>query len=399
MATESKLFTAVADPGPLTASPRLKRFAMGMAAAGFLLFVLALATSPQRAWAAFLVNYFFFLCIGLGGLFFAALQYVTGAFWSVPMRRLAEGFAAYLPIATALLLVLLAGVHELYGWTDHEKFHFGPSKAAYLSVPFFAVRLVLYLGLWMLFGWLIIGNSIRQDRVRDPKLTLRNARLSAAFLVLFGITFYLASVDLLMSLEPKWFSTMFGVYAFAGLFLSTLATLALVTLAMRQHTALGELIQPFHVRDIGTFLMAYSCFMMYVGFSQFMLIWYANLPFEAFFMIKRTENGWQYFLAALPVLKWALPFFVLMPDAFRGNPTVLRLIATAILVGQWMDLFWIVYPTFYPHPIAPTWIELGTFLGFAGLFGLAVLTFYSRFSTVAVGDPKLLYSLNGGYLK
>nr|BCX00236.1 MAG: membrane protein [Bacteroidota bacterium] len=399
MAMEQKVFTAVADPGPLAVSDRLRRFVLGITTVGFVLFLLGLALNAQRAWAAFLVNYFFFLSIGVGGIFFAALHYVSGAFWSTPVRRLAEGFAAYLPIAAALLLALLAGLGQLYGWTDHDRFHFGPSKAAYLSTPFFMGRLLFYLGLWMLFGWLIIGNSVRQDRLRDPELTRRNARLSAAFLVLFGITFYLASVDLLMSLEPTWFSTMFGVYTFAGLFLSTMATLALITLTVRRHTALGEIIQDFHVRDIGTWLMAFSCFMMYIGFSQFMLIWYANLPLEAFFMIKRTENGWQYLLAALPVLKWVLPFIVLMPDAFRGHPKVLRAVAVGVLLGQWLDLFWIVYPSFYEHPVVPTWIELGTFLGFAGLFGLALLNFYGRFSMLAVGDPKLLYSLNGGYLK
>jgi hypothetical protein len=354
-------------------------------------FLIEVRTDPTRAYAAFLIGFWYFMGLGLAGTFFTALHYLVGATWSVVVRRVAEAFSSFLPIALLLLLVVLLGIPHLYVWSAPTGGEAGQTadltKGGYLSTPFFTLRNVVILVLWSLFSWYFIRNSLKQDRAPDPKLVKSSTKASAAFILLFALTVTLAGFDLLMSLEPTWYSTIFGVYCFAGLWQSGLAALAIVVVLLRRQGALQGVISRFHYWDLGKLMFAFSVFWMYIAFSQFMLIWYANLPEEITYMIHRTFTGWGGVGIALGTLRFVIPFFVLMPQKWKENEMVLLTVGGGILLGQWIDLYWLVLPAFSPQTVVLGWTEIGITLGFVGLFGWWVLRFLSRHPVAAANDP------------
>lgn len=355
-------------------------------------FLIEVRTDPTRAYAAFLIGFWYFMGLGLAGTFFTALHYIVGATWSVVVRRVAESFSSYLPIALLLLLVVLLGIPHLYVWSapaGGESAHAGAdlTKGGYLSAPFFTLRNVIFLVLWSAFAWYFIRNSLRQDKTPDPKLVKSSVKASAAFILLFALTVTLAGFDLLMSLEPTWYSTIFGVYCFAGLWQSGLAAIAIVMVLLRRQGALQGVLSRFHYWDIGKLMFAFSVFWMYIAFSQFMLIWYANLPEEITYMIHRTFTGWGGVGIALGTLRFVIPFFVLMPQKWKENEMVLLTVGGCILLGQWIDLYWLVLPAFSPQSVVLGWTEIGITLGFVGLFGWWILRFLSKHPVAAANDP------------
>ena len=331
------------DPGPVGLPGGLRMALLVLSILGALGWLMSAAANASQAWQAMLLNYVFFMMLGLGGMVFAAIQHVASARWSVAVRRIAEGMAVFVPVAFVFfLIIVLFGWNSLYGGL-REGIHLSAAKAIYISQGGVIVKGVLFFGAWCAFIYAMMKNSLAQDDTRDAALTRKSVRLSILFLAVFGVSFSLHVVDLLMALEPKWYSTMFGVYCFAGLFLSSMAVVTLIALAMRRSPTIRGKIQHRHLYDLGTWIMAFACFMMYIAFSQYMLIWYANLPEETFYMIARTQNGWEYVTLVLPLLKWIIPFLVLMPQPLR-------------------DWF------YRSHPVLP------------------------------VGDPNLLASINGSYL-
>ena len=362
-----------------------------MMAIGASTFLIEVRSDPTRAYAAFLLGYWYFMALGLSGTFFTALHHLVGATWSVVVRRVAEAFTSYLPIALVLLLVVLLGIPHLYVWSQSPV---GPeqatpdlTKGGYLSTPFFTIRLVVILAIWCLFSWYFVRNSLRQDETRDPAITIASRKVSAVFILIFALTLTLAGFDLLMSLEPTWYSTIFGVYCFAGLWQSGLAAITIVTVILRRQGALNGIVSRFHYWDLGKYLFAFSVFWMYIAFSQFMLIWYANLPEEIDWMIPRTYTGWGGVGIALGTLRFVIPFFALMHQRMKENEVSMLTISGAILIGQWVDLYWVILPAFSPHAVVLGWTEIGLTLGFIGLFGWTLVRFLSRHPVAPVGDP------------
>ena len=362
-----------------------------MIAIGIGTFLLDVRSDPTRAYASYLLGYVFVLGIGLAGTFFTALHYLVGATWSVVVRRVAEAFSSYMPVALFLLLFLLLGIPHLYVWSTHPVVEGGHAldltKGGWLSTGLFTVRLVLILALWSVFGWYFRRNSLRQDETGDVSLTRANGKAAALFVLLFALTATLVAFDLLMSLEPTWYSTIFGVYFFAGLWQAGLAALAIVVVLLRRMGALEGVVNRFHYWDLGKYMFAFSVFWMYIAFSQFMLIWYANLPEETFWMIKRTYTSWGGVGIALMVMRFGIPFFALMPVKVKENEIALITIAGIILVGHWLDLYWMILPAFSERGVALGWTEIGITLGFLGLFGWMVLRFLSRHPVAPHRDP------------
>jgi hypothetical protein len=385
--------------GPLDNNNRFDIVLAALFLIGVVAFVAGLLVDAQRAWYNYLIEFFFFLCIALGGLVFAAVQYAASASWSVTIRRIGEGLFSYLPGLAITVVILLLGVKELYSWAytaPHDYFTY--TKEVYMSTLWFIVREAFFFAIWMIFGFMIVKTSLKQDKTQDPRLTRRNKKLSIIFLILFGYTFTFSSMDLLMSLNDHFYSTIFGVYCFSGLFLSGMSAIAIVVITLKNKGYLKNAVEKKHLHDLGTWMMAFSVFMVYIGFSQYMLIWYANLPHEITYMIPRSKNGWQFLFALLPLLKWILPFLVLMPEKNRSNPKVIFWVAIGVLVGQWLDIYWMVVPSFSESFRMISWMEIGIFLGFFGLYGLVVRRFYKRHSLVSVGDPSLETCLKGRYL-
>lgn len=387
---------AISSPKSFSWSSKLRNLWISLIVVGVISFGVALKINPERAWANFLLGYFFWMCISLAGVFFAALQHLTGAYWSVTVRRVAESFIAYLPYAFVLFFVLLFGVHHLYEWTHHEEVMHDPIlklKIGYLNVPFFVIRhIAMYAGVFILGGWLV-RNSLRQDKNGNPQLTQLNAKISAPFMLVFGWLFTFVSFDLLMSLFPHWFSTIFGVYAWSGLFYSGLAMLTLWTVLLKRKGYLQGFVTEDHYHDLGKLMFTFLVFWGYIAFSQFMLIWYANLPEETPYFLVRAKGGWMEVSYALMIVKFAIPFFILISRPAKRNENVLIFMCLWFLAAQWLDLYWMIFPRFFESPIFG-WMEVGVFTGFAGLFMFAVGNFLSKVSVVAIRDPRLEQALH-----
>jgi hypothetical protein len=359
-------------------------------------FIAGLSVDPTRAWASFVWNHFYFMSLAIGGLFIAAIQWLTGAMWSAPIRRVSESFTAYLPIALVGAVVLYFGLHHLYIWMDPARVSASTvlqGKSGYLSSSGFMIRGAVSILIWIFFAKKLIGNSLAQDVSKDPGLTLKNRSWTPAFLIIFALSFTLMSFDLLMSLDPFWYSTMFGVYCFAGMFYSSLALTCLVTLTLRKAGKLDGIVNENHLHDIGKFMFAFTVFWAYIGFSQFMLIWYANLPEETGYFIRRFHGGWMYVSAFLLLGKFVTPFLLLLPRDSKRSDKMLWIVGCWMMFAQWIDVMWMVQPEFFKEGPQIGWIEIGTFLGFAGLFKLAISRFLATHNVVAIGDPKLAESV------
>ncbi|MEK6580099.1 MAG: molybdopterin oxidoreductase [Bdellovibrionota bacterium] len=384
----------VRDPGSYKISSGLKSAFIALVLLGVVTFLYGLKVDAERAWSSFVINHFYFMSLALGGAFFAAIQWVTGAMWSAPVRRLAEAFTAYLPVSIVTFVILYFGIHHLYIWS-HPQFVKGDQvlegKASYLNISFFMARNILALIFWYAFAGKMVCNSIKQDESGDFAYTLKNRVLSPIFLLVFALTFTMASFDQLMSLDPHWFSTIFGIYCFAGLVYSTFAALCIITYLLRNK--LRGIVNTNHFHDIGKFMFAFTVFWAYIGFSQYMLIWYANLPEETGYFIKRFHEKWFYVSAFLLVGKFLTPFFILLPRDAKRNADLLFKVAVFMLIAQWIDMMWIVQPEFYIHGPRVGLIEILMTAGFVGMFGLAVSRFLSRHNIVAIGDPRLAESV------
>jgi hypothetical protein len=269
-----------------------------LAVLGGVALAVGLTQTPQRIWPNILLVSYYLAGLGLGALLFVALLYLTGARWSLPLRRIPEAMTAILPWAALGLLAVFLCRPSLYSWTQGESHgaYESPLHQLWLKRPFFLVRALIYLLLWVLFAMAIVRNSRQQDRDGDPARTWRNIRLSAAFVVVFGITCWLASYDWIMSLEPQWASTIFAVYNFAGLFLSALAAVALLALWLRLRSPLRSFVTEDHLHDLGTLLFSFSSFWMYTWFCQYLLIWYVNDTEETAYYRQRWHGIWPAFL-------------------------------------------------------------------------------------------------------
>jgi len=379
------------DVGSLVISQKLKGIMFSFMTIGLIVFAVGLVTDKERIWQSFLLNFWSFMSISIGGLFFVAVQYASKAGWSTTVRRVAESFSAFLPYAFVAAVVFLAfGSHGMYEWLHHDvvvKDELLRHKVPYLNMTFWSIRVVLFFAIWIVFKKLIVGNSLKQDTSGDENLTIKNLKLSCGFLIVFALTYSLLSVDFLMSLAPHWFSTMFGVYCFSGLFQSTLAFIIIVTIKLMDTGLVKDYINVEHLHDLGKFLFAFTVFYAYIAFSQFMLIWYANLPEETVFWAARAQHGWMVVSYSLLVLKFAVPFLILLPRQAKRDPKTLMLVSILTIVMQWVDNYWLIYPNFNDGHVVFSYQEVGLFLGFFGLFIFSISRFLSQNKLVAVKDP------------
>jgi hypothetical protein len=390
----------VRNPGTYATPSEIKFLCFALMLAGLASFLFLWRTNADRAWSIYLVNHFFFMSLALGGIFFAAIQWITGAMWSAPVRRLAESFTAYLPIALLSLIGVCLALHPIYHhWMDHEAVMKDPilrGKSGYLNAGFFTIRNLVGFAILFFFSWKMVGNSVRQDSSGDYRLTLKNRVLTPAFLIFFAIGFTMMSFDQIMSLDPHWFSTIFGIYCFAGLFYSTLAMLAIFTVVLKRKGVLAGIVNENHLHDIGKFMFAFTVFWTYIAISQFLLIWYANQPEETGFYLKRMQNGgsWMYVSLFLLFGKFMVPFFALIRRDAKRNEKWLVAVAVFMLIAQWIDILWLVQPNFFKDGPRVGIFEIGVTLGFLGLFLFAALRFLSKNNVVAIGDPRLAESVH-----
>lgn len=357
---------------------------------GLLGVIMGFINNPERMWTSYLVAFFYFSCLAIGAMFFIAFNYAAKAGWSVSIRRLAESFTNFLPVMLIASIVLILGFKYLYAWADPTQAHrMTGGKAIYLAPWFVTVRLVIFaLGsLW--FKKLIVGNSIKQDQSGDVELTHKNLTNSIGFIAFFAIFFTLFSIDLLMSLLPSWYSTIYGIYAFSGMIQSTMALLAIMIVWLKNSKWVSGYITVEHQHDVGKFLKGFTIFWAYIAFSQFMLIWYANIPEETEFYLMRSHSGWLAISFALLIFRFIVPFLALLPRDAKRNDANLVAVSVLVLLMQYVDIYWLVYPNFNEGTPVFGFYEIALFAGFAGVFLTMILKFLSNNNIVAIKDPRM----------
>ena len=351
-----------------------------------------LYAAPERTWLNLLVNGFYLLSLAISAMFFAATQLMTGARWSAGLRRIPEALMFLLPLAALVMLALCFGRGFLYpspagGALGHAS---SGGRAACLRPAWVFARLVLFLGLWASFVWFFRKGSLEQDGDRRASVLQhhRLTRYAAAFLLVFAPSFTMATYDWLLALEPQWFSTMFAVYAFAGMFVQGLAAVTLAVVVLRQEGQLGAAVETSQLHDLGKLLFAFSTFWAYIWVCQYLLVWYGNIPEEVTYYVSRTNGPWLVVFALNFVVNWLVPFVALMSARAKQSPRRLRAVAALLLVGHWLDLYVMVMPAKWHAPrLGP--IEVMVPLAFASLAYLVVTRALSQAPLVPVNDPIL----------
>ena len=353
--------------------------------------------APQRTWANLLLASYYLLALGLAGTVFVALQYVTGSSWSVAFRRVPEALSNLLPFAALLFLAVLIVSPFLYPWFHESHAEVEPTlwfKQIWLTPAFFIVRSLVYLAIWIVFSYAIVRASRRQDADGALSHTYRNIRLSAGFLVIFAVTYWLASFDWIMSLEPHWYSTIFGLYHFAGLILGGLAMITILAIWLERLGPLRGILTQEHLHDLGKLLFAFSTFWMYIWFCQYMLIWYANIPEETSYFMDRVRGFWGPVFLLNFLLNWAVPFVVLLSVLAKRSSSILLDVCWTILAGRWVDLYLMIFPPLVgDNPVFGVW-EVGFMLGTGGVLFLVLFRAFRSASIVPLNDPFLAESLH-----
>ena len=306
---------------------------------------------------AYLIAWAFCVSVALGSLFFVMVQHLTKARWSTTVRRIPEAIIANFPLLALAGIPVLLGMHEIFHWTHADLYVVGSEtydpvlagKQGYLNVPFYIGRYVLYFVIWSTVGRKLYGFSVRNDTEPDPQNTIDMRWWSALGMPLFAISVAFAGYDFLMAADPHWFSTMFGVYFFAGGFLGALCLITFIALLLKRGGMVDTEITVEHIQDLGKFMLGFTVFWAYISFSQYMLYWYANLPEEILWFQKRFEAGWGSVALSLLFLHFALPFFVLLLRQTKRIYPVLAVVAVWLLVMHWVDIWWITMPAMLPH--------------------------------------------------
>lgn len=391
-----------------TFNQKNKTIAFVLIAIGVISVAASFLTHSHQAWSNLLQNTFYFMGIALAGTFFLAVQYSAEAGWSVVLKRILEAMGAFLPFAAVLMLIVFFGNyiaahnggHYLYHWLHEELYDPASAeydkiiagKSAYLNLPFFIIRMLAYFVIWIGFTQLFRKLSLKEDIEGGTANYLKAKRYSAFFLVLFAVTSSTAAWDFIMSIDTHWYSTLFGWYTFAGMFISGLAVMnfILVYLVKRGYM---PWITEHHLHDAGKFMFAFSIFWTYLWFAQFMLIWYANIPEEVTYFMIRIEHYKGLFLANF-FINFIAPFLLLMTRDAKRKLNLLMTISVILFIGHWIDIFLMVTPGVVKEHWHIGWMEIGTTLGFLGLFMYVVQNALTKAPLLREKHPLLQESLH-----
>ena len=373
---------------------KVRNVGIAFLAIGIILGLLTFALDSTRAVFNYLLSYSFLISIGVGALFLIALEYIVGADWSVPFRRVNEFLASIVPLLLILVIPLLFSLHTLFHWTHQEALATDKilqGKAPYLNESFFYIRTFVFIGLWILFYFVFIRNSRKQDETKDQSLTKKNITLSAVFIPVFAVSITFSAIDWIMSLEPHWFSTIYGVYFFAGSVVATLAVLTFIMVKLKENNLLHPKINEEHFYNLGALLFAFINFWAYIAFSQYILIWYANLPEETFWYLNRWQSGWIYMSILLIIVHFIVPYAVLLSQPSKMNFKKLKFVSVWLVVAHFIDLYWLITPHMHGAKTGFFYYLLEfSFPIFA--IGVIILVFYyntKKNNILPIGDPKL----------
>jgi hypothetical protein len=351
-------------------------------------------TDPVRFHRSYLVAFAFVAATGLGAFFFVMVQYLTGSAWSVTMRRIMENIMITLPVGAILFLPIAFGLKDIYPWMDRAAYPLLGTKGAYLTENFFVLRTYIYFALWSIWIFAIYYQSTKQDKERSARQMNVIARWSAPGLFLVVVVGTLAAYDWLMSLEPRWYSTIFGLYILAGGALTFMSFVTLICLGFRRAGILKNSITKEHYHDLGKWLFALTAFYTYMAFSQYLLIWYANLPEETIWYRHRSVGAWLPISLAMPFIRFLIPFFVMLSRPAKRSLKMIAGLAIWSILVEYVDLYWVVMPTYFKTGPQVSWMDFAT-LG--ATLSVCAFVFWSRFrrnKLAPVGDLRFEQSLH-----
>jgi hypothetical protein len=380
------------------------RWMVGGGVVGFLLvaltLIVALATDSREAFFSYLVAFAYWCGIGFASVILLMCFHATHARWMTILRRPVEAMAASMLMFLLLVIPIWVGMSHLYSWVDpvaagfsREALHKIAHKAPWLNVKFFIVRSAIYILIAAFLGWRLFGWSLRQDREGGTELLARSRRLSAGGLPFIALALTFAAFDWMMSLNPTWFSTIFGVYYFAGSFGAALSLLAMVTYHANRNNLFSGGMNIEHTHSIGKLMLAFTCFWTYIAFSQLLLIWIAGLPEETPFYITRFNPGWRGVGIFLIFFHFFVPFGLLLSRSLKRDPRKLAGVGFLILLVNYVDIYWLVMPTLYPGGATFHWTQPAAFLGIGGLALAVGMSRLRGRLPVPIRDPYLAESL------
>jgi len=394
----------------LVGGTRLRAACLALVVIGIATFGVTLAMDDaQRAWAALLQGMMVPTFIAIGGMFFIAAHSAANSAWTTPLRRVMEGLTAGIPLTLVAFIAIAAfGGSYLYEWVHlagkpehHGLFHAhhtqGIDKSAWMSPGRWIATTVAIIGIWWLFRTLFVRLSLAQDAGADIKA--RHVRLSIAWIMVMAFTFTMFCWDLILALHVNFVSAMWGVYCFTSAVQTFIAVLVLVVLWLRQGPMAGA-VRSHTLHDLGSWTLVWGAFCVYIGFAQYLVVYYANLDEETFFFLMRMQHGYgtAYFVEF--VLRFLVPFSVLMSQSMRARPVALVGVSILVLIGNWMDWSWLIMPAFSPNAYRGFY-DLPTLLigaGFAGAMLLLALAFWRKHGVLPKGDPCLQSTINAEHL-
>ncbi len=386
----------------MTLEDDLKRWrsrALAAGIAGAVLCAIGLFTSPFQFYRSYLWFYLFIVGVSVGSLAWLMLQYLTGGAWGVVIRRPCEAAARTLPLVALMFVPIAIGIPNLYPWS-HAKVVAADEilkhKQVYLNVPFFLTRAAVYFAGWILLSWLFNRWSAREDREGAARVHGKMAALAGPGLIFWGFSVTFMAVDWVLSLDPHWFSTMFGMLFMAGQGLSSMAFLIALMVLLSRRLPMSEVLTPRHLHDLGKFLLALVMVWAYFSFSQFLIIWAGNLPEEIPWYLERLRGGWQYVALALVIGHFALPFALLLSRDLKRNFKLLAGIAIFVLFMRMVDLYWLVAPDFRKGRFGLSWMDFAAPIGMGGIWLAYFLIQLGRRPLMPLNDPHLVEALEHG---
>jgi hypothetical protein len=370
---------------------RWQRNSLLVGIAGAVLAVVALLIDRQQFLRSYLFAYLYWTGMALGCLAILLMHHVVGGKWGMPIRRLCEAGARTLPVMGLLLVPVLLGMSTLYIWARPEAVRDAgiQSKAAYLNVPFFIGRAVFYFAIWFLYSHLLSKWSADLDRTRDERLISKMRALSAPGLVVLTLTTTFAFVDWIMSLEPHWFSTIYGAMFMIGEMVESFAFVIALMIILSKTPPLREYVTAQHIHDLGNMMFAFMVLWAYLSFSQFLIIWAGNLPNEIPWYVSRLRGGWGWVALAIVIFHFAVPFLLLLMRGVKRRMNRLFQVALLMIAIRLVDVYWITEPAFYGQKLSFHWADLVLPVAVGGIW---LALFFGQLKSrplVPVGDPRL----------
>ncbi|MBK6347853.1 MAG: hypothetical protein IPF68_18320 [Bacteroidales bacterium] len=378
-----------------TFSKRFQYTAIALLILGAAVIAYGFITQPDRAWANLLLNNYYFLSLAIGASFFLALQHISQSGWSSMFKRVPEAMMAFVPYARVIMLLLYFGMHSLYHWSHEEalaSYAIIQHKAPYLNIPFFFIRMILFFMAWTVMTRLLRKASLNEDKTGGLLNFEKSELLSKIHIFLLAITFSFATFDWIMSLDVHWFSTIFSLRNFVAAFYHGTAVIALVVILLHQKGHFPSL-NKSHLLDFSRYIFMLSIVWGYFTFSQFMLIWYANIPEETIYFYERWHSGFKVIFYVNFFINWFLPFTLMLSQVTNKNIHVVKYLAIVLIAGQYIDLYEQIFPTILHAPVFGL-IEVGFFAGFAGLFLLVVGKALASADLIPKNHPYLEESLH-----